>query len=474
MRIIKLIKRLASFGRLNETGPEVLLVMPPPWDVDQPPLGIAYLTSALKGNNISVQQRDLSAELYQALPNEDKELIVNTDPHIWVESFEEKVHPKIEPYLSRWVAELAGSDAKIVGISVFYVNKQCAIRLAKGIKEIAPEKTIIFGGPETARYGEGLNFIKEDYVDYVVPDEGEESMAELSARLLNKNSTPIEDIKGVLLKKEGSIIDTGQRPMIRRLDSIPLPSMDGFKPENYREFTIPILASRGCINKCSFCSEHIYWKYYRFRSGESIYREFKKQSADLNHKSFYIVDSLINGNINELEKMCDLMIQDKSMEVYWGGKVSIRKEMTEHILRKMYLAGCRPIVYGIESASPKVLKDMNKNITPELASRVLYDSKKAGLTIGTFWIIGFPTESEEDFQMTLDFLKDNKDSIDIATPGKGCGILPGTSLHMHPEKYGIHLDGNGGWHSDLVNPEIISKRIGRFISHCRDNNIQIG
>ena len=83
-----------------------------------------------------------------------------------------------------------------------------------------------------------------------------------------------------------------------------------------------------------------------------------------------MVDSLINGNIPELEILCDLIAADKDLKVFWGGKAAIRPEMTPRLLKKLFAAGNRSIVYGVESGADRVLKEMRKNFTFSISSQV--------------------------------------------------------------------------------------------------------
>jgi radical SAM superfamily enzyme YgiQ (UPF0313 family) len=294
------------------------------------------------------------------------------------------------------------------------------------IKERDPRKIIIFGGPQVSRYEEDDEILKSESVDYIITGEGEEILLELLSVIGNDGD--VEKVKGIMFTKGGQRIHTGERPPVASLDDLPFPSFSDFPITWYKEPSIPILTSRGCVYRCSFCSEHVLWKSFRYRSGENVYREFKYQFDKLGQKSFYMVDSLINGNIRELETACDLIAKDSDLKVYWRGKTAIRHEMSQSLLRKMYLAGCRSVVYGLESGSPKVLKDMRKTFTLELAKKVIRETYEAGIAVGIFWIIGFPTEDEDDFQKSIDFLTQIKEFVATLTPGYGCGILKGSQL----------------------------------------------
>ncbi len=163
--------------------------------------------------------------------------------------------------------------------------------------------------------------------------------------------------------------------------------------------------------------------------------------------------------------MCDLIIKDKGLEIFWGGKAAIRPEMTLALLKKMYKAGNRSLVYGVESGSDKVLKDMKKAFTVELAKRVIRETHEAGIAVGIFWIIGFPTENESDFQESLNFLNEVRDYVDSVTPGYGCGILKGSELFTEYKKYGVTFK-EDGWYSLSTNPSMREERLKRFKEEC--------
>lgn len=445
--------------------------MLPQWNINQPPLGIAYLASFLRFKGFLVTQRDLSIELFHRLP-EDKKHIMESVYHLnWIHNFFELIYPQIRDTIDKWIDEIVQDDSQVIGFSIFSVNKTLALHMIKKIKEKSPEKIIIVGGPQVARYEDGLEIIDNEFIDYIITDEGEETIYELVTAIKNKGD--IKKVRGVIFREGNQKIDTRERPFVSSLDLLPFPSISDFPLEYYRDLTIPILSSRGCLYRCSFCSEWAFWKSFRYRTGQNVYNEFKYQFNRLGKKSFYMVDSLINGCTKELEILSDLIIKDKDLEVFWGGKAAIRPEMTGALLRKLYDAGNRSIVYGIESGSDKVLRDMRKAFTVESAKKVITETYKAGIAVGIFWIIGFPTESEKDFQKSIYFLNEIKDYVDTVTPGYGCGILKGSELFVDYKKFGITFK-EDGWHSLSTNPAIREERLKRFQEECIRLGIRMG
>lgn len=436
----------------------------PQWCIDQPPLGIAYLTGYLLDKGYSVEQRDYSIELYAGIKPQRKYLLDDHRHPMWVEeeTYHNQIFPVIAPFLEKWTRQICNSDAPFIGFTVLCTNRLCTLDVVREVKRRCPEKTIIVGGPHVTRYEGGFQMAEVGDIDFVVPDEGEETLHELLECLIDGRDP--DSIKGLIFRRDGKTIDTGQRPLIQKISELPLPRFDQFDLKSYRMLTIPILGSRGCIYSCAFCSETVFWRRYRFRTGQNLFEEFKLQTKTLGITNFFIVDSLINGNVKELEKFCDLIIENQ-MKVTWGGKASIRMQMTSQILNKMAKAGCQYVTYGLESGSPKVVKDMQKGFDHALASRVIRETHDAGIKCGVFMMVGFPTESEEDYQLSKNFLKEHRQYPEHVTPGVGCGIQPGSDLHENPQKYGIRWE-NGKWYSEFTTPEIRQFRVTDFREFC--------
>ncbi len=437
----------------------------PQWCVEQPPLGIAYLTGYLRSRGRDVRQVDYSVRLFEELPENLKYFLDSSFHEKWLHEadFYRHVFPVIEPWVVKWADELARTPGKVIGFTMLTTSRICTLEVIRRVKAIDPSKFIVVGGPHVTRYEGGPKIIADPDVDAVVPGEGEEVFFELVQAL--EQNTPLESIKGLLIKKDGAVFDTGERPLIQGISELPFPEFTGFDLKSYRSLTLPILGSRGCIYKCAFCSETVLWRRYRFRSGENMFEEFKRHSTEIGIQSFYIVDSLINGNIKELERMCDLIIES-GLKVYWSGKASIRRQMTPQLLKKMAEAGCCGMDFGLESGSPQVVKDMKKGFDMETARQVIRDTHAAGIHVGVFMIAGFPTETEEHFNESPAFLKEHEPYIHHVTPGYGMGIQAGSDVQLNESKYGVYWK-NGDWFSAETTPEVRRDRVNRLREYCK-------
>lgn len=457
---------------------KITLGILPHWCPVEPPVGLACLKSYLEKFNYAVTIRDYNIELFHEIYAENKKLFDDHFYQHWFkdEDYNTNVYPVIKDYIKKWAEEIVNSDIGIIGFSLYVSNLQTTLSVIKLVKELDPQKIIILGAAEAAT---AFNYkVKEDmipYTDYLVPGEGEEVLKEL-ADCINNNEK-IETIKGIYYKKNNQFEYTGKRPNIRSLDELPIPALDSFPLTYYENLRIPIIGSRGCINRCSFCSEFPLLGRYRSKSGERIYEEFIYYINKSEHEKleFVLIDSLVNGKIRELEAFCDLMIKNNIKNKYnieWSGKASIRKEMTTELLHKLAGSGCSNLYYGLESASQKVLNDMNKKFDIELASRVIKDTYEAGINNVLFLIIGFPTETEDDFQQTLAFLTDHAKYIYNVHGGEGCCVAANTDLYDNPDKYGVYWK-NDDWYSSHSSPEIRIDRLKRIHDHCKSLNLKI-
>ena len=153
---------------------------------------------------------------------------------------------------------------------------------------------------------------------------------------------------------------------------------------------------------------------YRRMTSNRIFREFEYQlEQDPDKNKFMFGDSLLNGDMKSLLGFCDAVIAS-GMKIKWTGYAIVREEMTDAALRIMHRAGCRVLMYGVESGSAQVQRDMNKHVSPELNGRVLQATQDAGIESVMTFIVGYPTETEKEFAESLRF---------VETYAKGIGVL---------------------------------------------------
>ncbi len=425
-------KSLPYYESIEKRDVDVLLIMPPVWGANVVPLGIGYIQHYLQKQGFTAQSFDLNTHMFNR----------TADPDLWrMEAYKHWTQEpefsvtlqKLADLIDHYVAQIANHPAKILGFSLNTGSFPFARMFAKRMKDARPERPIVFGGPGVTNSLD-IHMLTPDEVDYIVLGEGERSARKLVENLLRGRDEPLD---GVI--KIGTPIDYENltRPIQEDLEEIGWPTLDDFNLAEYQTDAVPILGSRGCIRRCTFCNDHHIYRKYRQRAPESIAEEMRWH-ADRGRLHFTFHDVLINGHVPTLVRLCEMLIAD-GRRFRWGGQGVIRKEMTRDVFVKLKQAGCMSFVFGVESFSNKVLRLMNKPYTHDEAEAVLTACHEAGVETIINIIVGFPGETEADFRETYEFIRTHKDIIDQVASISPCLINLGSRLFNLRDDYGIRF-----------------------------------
>lgn len=327
----------------------------------------------------------------------------------------------------------------VAGVSGLITTYGFQAWLIPQLKRINPGATVISGGG-LATSSHSLLFDSCD-VDIAVIGEGEVTMVELVTALAKGSS--LETVDGLAFRQGEHIQVTPQRENIKNLDDLPFPAWDllpmdiylknpiwgnvannssGFREDIETTRSMNIISSRGCPFSCRYCYHLFGRSSYRYRSAENIIEEMEAlvNTYDVNFIGF-VDDNMMASEIR-LREFCRLL-SGKPWKVFWGchGRVTSAKP---DILRMMADAGCVWIGYGIESGSQAMLDKMNKKATVATARTAIVETRKAGIYPNTTFIFGYPGESMETIQETVDFKK----SLNIQCGSFFATPYPGTAL----------------------------------------------
>lgn len=431
---------------------DISLVLLPSWGTTDIPLTLSTLSSYLRANGIIVKVFDFNIELYHLLSEYRKYWDLSHGLDSWQkEDFISNFWKDNFRVLDSLMDDVIQSNPSYVSFSVFISNHLISERFAKILKIKCPEIKIVFGGPEIAyienlpEYGE-----KHPYVDYFVKGEGEEVLLKISQGVENERIIRVQKV-------------------ISDLDNLPFQDFSDFDFEAYHDiYAFPMYSSRGCPNSCIYCTERNFMGRFRTRSAERLFEDVKIQKEKYPFlKMFRLHESTSNGNVKQLEKFCDIMIEaDLGLNWAINGAV-MRKEMDSHLCKKLHRAGCIMINYGLETPSNKVLENIGKKLSKNTDfDKVVKDTYEAGIQVALNIMFGLPGETEENFQMQLDFLQRNHKYISIIAPSLWfCYFPKGSEGFENPGKYGINLKyGSLYWSTeDGKNDYLV--RLNRFIRY---------
>jgi radical SAM superfamily enzyme YgiQ (UPF0313 family) len=215
-------------------------------------------------------------------------------------------------------------------------------------------------------------------------------------------------IKGLVWRRNGTVVLNDSRPFIPDLNALPLPRFDLLPTEQY---TMPlmkgpfsfIVTSRGCPAGCIYCIKHVtYQNSVRLLSPERIMDEIHALHK-LGVKNFHMYADLFTVNREQVVGLCRKIL-DEGLRIKWtcNSRVDF---VDEEMLRLMGQAGCWMISWGLESGSEQILRRARKGASPGKAELALTWAKRAGILNWGYFIIGLPNETTETIRQTIDFAK---------------------------------------------------------------------
>ncbi len=462
---------------------KVGLTILPMWDPSAAPLGVAYVSKSLRLAGHEVRVRDMNNETWHRHLEQKAE----GAPDFWQggytldwetgPEFRQRILPHVRVQLNWAARELfAWADREgieALGFSVFSTNKLATAYVCARLRTLAPELKLFVGGvdmfqlPWRAQVEAGL-------VDACIVGEGEVTAPAYISALARGDRDSV--IPGVLrMGTDGRLLPFQPRPLID-LKTIPQVDFEGMDLTRYRHAHIPIQMTRGCVAQCTFCDEVNFWEKFRYRPSEHIYEEMVENARAQGMRHFLVMDSLINGHHANFRKLADMLIAGNH-GLSFGGNSRVDKRLTLELLRTYKLAGCDHLTFGLESGSQRVLDLMKKGIRLEWAKDNFRACLEVGIDVSVNLIVGFPGEEEEDFLMTMDFLREHAPYIRHVNSGLGMSIPPDTDVFHRPSKYGVRTNPDGsiyygplGWETvdGRNNEEVRQERLGRVRSLLRE------
>ncbi len=245
----------------------------------------------------------------------------------------------------------------------------------------------------------------EKAVDIIVRGEGEETILELAKQ--SPELQKINEIKGITFRKNNQIIQAPNRPLIQNLDALPRPAYKYLPVEKYKitgRKLLPIITSRGCPFHCSFCvASQMFGATIRARSKKNVLDELEWLRDEYGAEGIAFQDDTLTVDRKRAVEICDGMIERK-IKLPWGC-FSRADVVTKELLAKMSKAHCNEVGFGVESGCQKMLDSFKKKVTVEQCENAIKWTKEAGIFVAASIIIGYPGETKETLQESLDLVR---------------------------------------------------------------------
>lgn len=326
---------------------------------------------------------------------------------------------------------------KIVGISLTFSSAHnLTLCLAKAIKAKWPSADIIIGGNHAANMYEKL--LEDKNIKYVFRGPAESSLVEFVNNFNVGDPASIEGVYDLNKAKFKNKIELGKELDI---NDLPRPAYDLIDMADYQKLGFAsVMFGRGCPFSCFFCCVHsMYGRKVKYKDNERIIQELQYLHSNFGFDTFLIVDDFfppVKPIFLDLVKKIKLLDFDFKFNILQGVSVSL---LDEEIIDALISVGCKSFTLPIETGSEYTMKNIiNKNISFDHTRKILKILRDKGVEINVHFILGFPRETKELMQETIDFINSiDADWVYIfsALP------LPGSRLLRELEETGV-LDAN--------------------------------
>jgi anaerobic magnesium-protoporphyrin IX monomethyl ester cyclase len=338
-----------------------------------------------------------------------------------------------------------------------YLSKMCLLRMRQAaltMIDIARARgitTIVAGADATDHPTTYL----DRGADVVVAGEGEMTLVELLDTLVGRSDgaggagtaggagvaggaderlAALKRVNGLWLRDgNGRNVRTPARDIIRNLDSLPLPAWDLVDVDRYRSmwrarhgyFSMNLVTTRGCPYHCNWCAKPIYGQRYTARSPEHVVEELAWLKRTYNPDHLWIADDIFGLKPGWIERFAALV---RARDAAIPFKCLLRADqVTAAVARALSAAGCRIAWIGAESGSQRILDAMEKGTRVDQIANATGLLHGAGVDVGFFLQFGYPGETREDIERTLQMVRDcAPDDIGVSVSYP----LPGTTFYQ--------------------------------------------
>jgi len=306
-------------------------------------------------------------------------------------------------------------NPKIIGITCNFTSfAPDAYEIAKLVKDNFKDRLVILGGAHVTIDAENI-LENNPAADIIVRGEGEVTLKKLVEAIENGEDLGLVD--GISYrKKDGRVKSNPSRKLIENLDSLPFPDRKKLSMEFYlkvnslampfakREPVASILTSRGCPYECIFCSTKVMWeRKWRPKSAEKLIEEIEMLMKIYGAREIAIMDDQFMLDRNRVNSICDLIIE-KSLNITLtippGTSVWLADE---RLLKKMKKAGFYRLCFPIETGNQETLKFIRKPVNLTKAKKTVELANQIGIWTQGNFIIGFPYETRDEIQDTINY-----------------------------------------------------------------------
>lgn len=389
-----------------------VIIISVPYCEPLPVVAPALLASCLVAAGISARGIDFNAIFVEEFVNDNEYVQYKnflTMGHLSAPTFSRNLYKKIFRFTLRFLKNIVNQyQPKFIGLSIFTSESlDFGLLLSYLLRKYYPDIVILAGGKGLEITGENNKkhyevWSKNNVADLIIVGDAESSI--------------IDSIKH---NRRGVVISEQQTK--EDLDLVPLPQWDDYDLTIYKSLSravdrsnlhesepyLTITASKGCVRQCTFCDVASFWPNYLYRDPEKVAREIIFNYQKTGIRKFKFTDNLINGSITNFRRINEVLVSEIPNTITYGGYAIFRgrDQMPESDFELAARAGNTHWSVGVESGSERVRFDMKKKFTDDDLDWSVRMLNRWGIQQTWLLIVGYPSETEEDFIKTKQMIK---------------------------------------------------------------------
>jgi anaerobic magnesium-protoporphyrin IX monomethyl ester cyclase len=390
-------------------------------------LGLGYVAAAVRARGHEVQIYDANIPL-------DPDREPRATGHVKA-TLDQAILDEGHPVWQEVASVIRERRPDVVGVSVKILDLQAAWKIAEITRRVAPGASTVLGGPLATTSVDIV--MRNPAVDFAVRREGEVTFPALLEALATKSGD--RDIDGLSHRVGDKVVHNRDRDLIRDLDGLPPPAKDlllhlDAQPLDVRQRLMgDIVTSRGCAHGCTFCANQAVWgsRRVRMRSPAEIVAEMEQVVEKWGVRRFTIWDDQLTAHRKRAVDLCERLISAK-LGATWIAFAHPNTVDLE-LLELMKAAGCDEIQLGIESGSDRILRLVKKGSSVDRIRGAVDVIRTVGLRWHGFFMIGFPSETRDEMQQTLDLLRElrpTRAQLSVVTPYPGTELFRQSTLSL--------------------------------------------
>jgi anaerobic magnesium-protoporphyrin IX monomethyl ester cyclase len=314
-----------------------------------------------------------------------------------------------------------------------------ALQTIRLVKRLSPHSVVVAGGSHFSLVAEEvLGEVRE--LDYIVEGEGETALLELAFRLA-EGEGKVDDIPGLAFRRDGEVVFTEPRGLITDLDSLPLPAYhlldmdaDAYYWHGMGRRAFGISTSRGCGDRCAYCSESRFWGgVWRGRSGIAVVEEMKYLNQRYGKSLFVFNENSFNWSRARVEEFLQELGRSGMRVDFWFQSRVRDIIRDDDLMPEFKRLGLYEVMLGVESINPQVLDHYQKRQNREMVQEAIDILRRNDIMVMTNVMFGDWHDSEETLREIFDFVKRQGDFLvlTLTTP------LPGTRYYSEMKGRGL-------------------------------------